>query len=414
MLSIRQSSGKSAVTSPRIALAVAGGGPLGGIYELGALRALDDCVDGLRLTDLDAYVGVSSGAFVAAALANGVNPSQMTRIFIDSASNEHPLTPEMFLRPAFGEFLSRVRALPGVCLDSIRTLLAAPLSMPLSDTLSHWMRLIPNGICDSYALENFLADMFARDGRSNDFRDLNNPLYIVAVDLDTGGAVRFGADGYNDVPISRAVVASAALPGLFPPVEIDGNYYVDGALRRTLHASAALEHGCDLLLAINPLVPFDNTAHRRKCKDKGLVDRGLVTVLSQTFRAMIQSRMKVGMQRYEDQYPDTDFLLFEPENDDTEMFYTNVFSYSDRQRLCEHAYQVTRQQLLDSRAQLEPALERFGLGLIDAHLLDPERSYQTGMQGPISSTNPVSGRLANVLGDLEGWIRTQRESQSSS
>jgi NTE family protein len=118
--------------------------------------------------------------------------------------------------------------------------------------------------------------------------------------------------------------------------------------------------------------------------------------------------MKVGMQRYADQYSGTDFLLFEPEKNDTEMFFTNVFSYADRQRLCEHAYQVTRRQLQAQRAELAPALERCGLSLNDAHLLDPERSYQTGMQGPISSTNPISGRLTQMLGELESYVETQK------
>ena len=56
--------------APRIGLAIAGGGPIGAMYELGALRALDEACDGLDLTRLDCYVGVSSGAFFAAGLAN--------------------------------------------------------------------------------------------------------------------------------------------------------------------------------------------------------------------------------------------------------------------------------------------------------------------------------------------------------
>ena len=65
----------SAGTPAKIGLALAGGGPLGGIYEVGALLALADSLDGLELNRLDAYVGVSSGGFVAAALANGISPA---------------------------------------------------------------------------------------------------------------------------------------------------------------------------------------------------------------------------------------------------------------------------------------------------------------------------------------------------
>ena len=98
---------------PRIGLALAGGGPLGGIYEVGALLALADSLEGLDLNDLDAYVGVSSGGFVAAALANGISPAQMYRLFIDDGV-EAALKPEIFLRPALGEFRRRATALPAL------------------------------------------------------------------------------------------------------------------------------------------------------------------------------------------------------------------------------------------------------------------------------------------------------------
>src|SRR5512132_3857606 len=87
---------------PRMGLALAGGGPLGGIYEVGVLLALADSLEGIEFNDLDVYVGVSSGSYVAAALANGLSPAQMYRLFIDDGADA-TLTPEVFLRPAFGE-----------------------------------------------------------------------------------------------------------------------------------------------------------------------------------------------------------------------------------------------------------------------------------------------------------------------
>src|SRR5512139_1845444 len=94
-----------------VGLALAGGGPLGGIYEVGALLALADSLDGIDFNDLDVYVGVSSGGFVAAALANGISPAQMYRIFIDDGVDA-ALRPEIFLRPAFAEFARRAGSLP--------------------------------------------------------------------------------------------------------------------------------------------------------------------------------------------------------------------------------------------------------------------------------------------------------------
>ena len=59
---------------PRIGLALAGGGPLGAVYEIGALCALQEALAGIDFTRLQHYVGVSAGGFIAAGLANGIAP----------------------------------------------------------------------------------------------------------------------------------------------------------------------------------------------------------------------------------------------------------------------------------------------------------------------------------------------------
>src|SRR2546429_8122273 len=100
------SGGAHRTTRPRVGLALAGGGPLGGIYEVGALLALAESLDGVDLTELDAYVGVSSGGFVAAALANGISPTQMYRLFIDERPDAR-LAPGLILGPPFGQVARR-------------------------------------------------------------------------------------------------------------------------------------------------------------------------------------------------------------------------------------------------------------------------------------------------------------------
>ena len=82
------------------------------MYELGALRALDEAIDGLDLTRLDCYVGVSCGAFLAAGLANRMDTAEMCRIFITGDSDDVQFRPETFLRPAFFEYLRRAASLP--------------------------------------------------------------------------------------------------------------------------------------------------------------------------------------------------------------------------------------------------------------------------------------------------------------
>jgi len=399
---------------PRVGLALAGGGPLGGIYEVGALLAIADTLEGIEVDALDAYVGVSSGSFVAAALANGISPAQMYRLFI-ADSDEASLTPELFLRPALAEFRHRMATLPGLLARMTRQYLTHPLRPNVMESLAMLSRAMPTGLFDNRAIERFLARMFAVPTRTNDFRKLSRKLFLVATNLDSGAPVIFGARGHDDVPISRAVLASAALPGLFPPIEIDGHHYVDGALNKTLHASVALEHGIELLLCINPLVPFDAKAAGRESgvTSAKLNHGGLPIVLSQTFRAIIHSRMRVGMEKYERQFPHADVVLFEPAREDGDMFFANIFSYAQRADLCAGAFAKTRAQLLARSARLAPVLGRHGITLRLDRLHDVSRTIHDATADPrplhvspdaLADVRQTTRDLKHTLDTLERWL----------
>jgi len=86
-----------------------------------------------------------------------------------------------------------------------------------------------------------------------------------------------------------------------------------------------------------------------------------VTVLSQTFRSLIHSRMRVGMERYAREYPDADVVLFEPARDDEVIFFANMFSYADRRRLAEHAYRHTLSELRRRADELNPVFASCGI-----------------------------------------------------
>lgn len=396
---------KDADAAPRIGLAIAGGGPIGGMYELGALRALEDAIEGLDLTRMDCYVGVSSGAFLAAGLANRMSAGEMCRIFITGDSDDVRFRPETFLRPAMFEYLRRAASLPRLTLEWWRGLLLGPRDARWSDLLNRFGGLVPTGLFDNARIEVFLREIFTRRGRSNDFRELGRPLYVVAVDLDNGEAVRFGGKGWDDVPISRAVQASAALPGLYPPVDVRGRQFVDGALRRTMHASVLLERGIDLLLGINPLVPFNNDNRGKRASERhGLAEGGLPAVLSQTFRTLLKSRMQVGLDKYRTQHEGTDLMVFEPNVDDAEMFFTNIFSYQSRRRLTEHAYRATLDDLRRRRAELEPVLARHGIRIRDEILRDRRRGLLTGLGRKPRFTRPTL-ELRHALDDLDAALK---------
>jgi predicted acylesterase/phospholipase RssA len=403
---------------PRIGLAIAGGGPVGAMYELGALRALDEACDGLDLTRLDCYVGVSSGAFFAAGLANRMDTAELCRIFITGDSQDVQFNPETFLRPALGEYLRRATAIPTLSARLLRDLWHGRSDSRWSDLLNRVGSLVPTGLFDNREVERFLHDVFTRQGRSNDFRKLDRPLYVIGVDLDSGEVVRFGDAGWDDIPISQAVQASAALPGLYPPVELhDKNgrtrHIVDGALRRTMHASVVLERDVDLLLGINPLVPFNpgddssEDAQQHRDSDRRIAEGGLPGVLSQTLRTMLQSRMQVGLARYPQQYPHIDQAVFEPNAADRELFYTNVFSFSARRRISQLAYRNTLTDLRLRRAELAPVLARHGIHLREDVIADRPRSIVAHLPSAPRMTE-TTARLNRALDEIEHRLQRQR------
>jgi len=395
----------------RMGLALAGGGPFGAIYEIGALMAIEEALEGVRLNEMDVYVGVSAGSFLAAALANGIPVSEIYGIFIEGDEAEGALTPEVFMRPALREYVERARSVPPLLARSLMQYLRQPFSRGALESFAALGRAIPTGVFDNETIHHYLEAVFTQPGRTNEFGRLRRKLYLVATDLDTGESVSFGRPGHDHVPISQAVQASAALPGLFPPVEIDGRCFVDGALKKTLHTSEALDDGAKLVLCVNPLVPYDAglAAEKGRGRHRRLVEGGLPVVLSQTFRAIIHSRMAVGLSKYRALYPDADVVLFEPDADDSEIFFTNIFSYSTRIRLCEHAYERTRRDLLRRRHELEPALARHGIRLLVDVLRDPDRRISRSPRhrpGALAQWQlpEAAADLRETLVELRRWL----------
>jgi len=117
--------------------------------------------------------------------------------------------------PAFREYLRRLNAIPGLGADIFMQY--------LRDPGKDWAEAIdPIGACCPRAVRQPAvravprADVL-RARRTNDFRKLRRSLYIVATELNSGYSVRFGEPGQDHVPISRAIQASTALPGLYRP-----------------------------------------------------------------------------------------------------------------------------------------------------------------------------------------------------
>ncbi|HSF38507.1 MAG TPA: patatin-like phospholipase family protein [Thermoanaerobaculia bacterium] len=407
-------SGSTAKSSPKIGLALAGGGPEGAIYEIGALRALDEAIDGLDLNHLFVYVGVSAGAFICANLANDLTTAQMCRAIVSTEPGEHPFVPETFLTPSFREILRSSQTAPRLLFQSFWDWVTRMGDLTLMESMTRLSEALPVGVFTNEPIHEYLKKIYNIKGRTDDFRKLGKTLVVVAADLDSGQAVRFGEPGLDHIPISQAVTASSALPGLYPPVEIDGRHYVDGVLLKTLHASVALEKGADILICINPIVPVDTvrTVETGFMRRGQLMDHGLPSVLSQTFRTLIHSRLEVGMAAYETRFKDADVVLFEPHRDDYLMFFTNIFSFSERRAVCEHAYQAIRRDLLARYDELAPIFAEHGLKLRKDVLLETRDLWKGVERAPRPSKTAGSGhatvrRLDDVLTRLEKLVAEQ-------
>ena len=393
-----------------VGLALAGGGPEGAIYEIGVLRALDDALDGLDLNDVPVTVGISAGAFLGASLANGISTARLVRSVVGQETAEHPFRPEMFMSPAFGEYLRRGLRVPGLIADALQSVVRDPKSGGvLSELASRLGRAVPVGIFDNTPLREYLEALFAFDDRTDDFRALKNKLFVVATDLDSSQTVVFGSPGHDDVPISLAVQASTALPGLYPPVEIGDRFYVDGVLNKTVHASVAFEEGAALVICVNPIVPVDTaSAVATGVMERGrLTDRGMPGVMSQTFRTLIHSRMGTGMAAYRGRYEGADLVLFEPRKDDYLMFFTNVFSFASRREVVAHAYRSTLEQLRDRADEVAPILARHGISLRADVLGRPTHDIWDSVgltEGRSARSTEVTRSLRDALADLDGLI----------
>jgi NTE family protein len=348
--------------TPKIALCLPGGGVTGAMYQIGALAALEDVVDGFQVNDLSLYVGTSSGASVAAALAGGIPVQRMYRALLDPADTFFPLERRDLLRMDLGEWGRAVGTIFGAVRHGGASVLTRKPSSPqeLWEELDRLYDSLPTGFFKLDGYERFLEDFFARRGVPNNFRAMPHPLLIMAHDLDSGEPVFFGNPGADHVPVSRACIASTALPPFFSPVRIRDRFYIDAAAAQVAHVDAAVDAGSDVLIVVNPMVPVraeqvpTGHGHRPSVRDKGYL-----WVANQAIRIGMHTMLRESVARIRAEKR-ADVILIEPDATDGILFMFSPASFTGRRKMLEYAYRATRDRMLAMLTSGDDTVARAG------------------------------------------------------
>lgn len=216
----------------KIAL-VLGGGGIKGFAHIGVLKALNE--RGLRPS---LVAGTSIGAMVAAGYVAGLEPDDL------GARAEALRRRDLFRINHFGMLMDRMR--------SRSIYLEEPLRL-LTESV------VPEG----------------------DFDDLPMPLLVNTVDLERGTQIVWGLPGLRDVSVRDAVYASCALPGFFPPGQVDGRVCVDGGVIDNLPAAIAAA-GMDMVIAVD-------VGSADLAKVPGVARQGFATIYMRSAMTMMHS-----------------------------------------------------------------------------------------------------------------------------
>jgi predicted acylesterase/phospholipase RssA len=353
----------------KTALVLGGGGFTGGVYEIGALRALDLLAVNSTVNNFDVYVGTSAGAFIAALCANGVTPEEMMQVVTRQGKVPFKdIDISDLLRPNLLEFARKGALMPLRALSLARQVLAQPGGVSLMDVLLGLADNLPSGIYTGVGIEDYLRQVLSEPGRTDDFAELPCELYVAATDLDTCERVVFGVDGSEDVPISLAVRASGALPMVYAPVKVHDRELIDGGMVSTTNLDIAVEAGAKLVVVINPIVPFINdfadtvkTIHGRRARR--VSDMGFAQIGYQAFKLVAHQRLHELAKTWEERYPGVDIVLIEPEPADELMFQTSMMSFASRVEIARHGFESVTKRLAGEYQRYQDVAERHGIDI---------------------------------------------------
>ncbi|MFN8482156.1 MAG: patatin-like phospholipase family protein [Anaerolineae bacterium] len=381
----------------KTALVLAGGGLTGAVYEMGALRAIDDLLVELDTTQFDIYVGTSAGALVCSFLANGVSPGEMIR----GIEGQHPYfrgpKPHELFNLNIEEMLSGAGRLPWVSWRAMRYYLQHMRDTSPTDVLLSMSEILPSGLYDNLTLARYMHETLIAAGGTDNFTELERELYIVATDVDTGARVVFSRDN-PEAPISRAVAASSAVPILYKPVRIGNRDYMDGGVRGPASLDVAIEHGATLVVVVNPSVPLDNEQRTGipfyEAEKDRISQKGLSAIAAQVYRTLFHAGLQYHLKQVQRQHPEVTVILIEPSPTDTTMFFFNAMRYSSRMTIAQHGYESVTLNLAKDYYRYKQALARYGI-TISPRLVNEELEFIAQAGGHPDAIRSVMERIAN-------------------
>ena len=334
----------------KIAICLAGGGIEGLLYEVGVLRALQEFLPQKQVIDFDFFCGISAGAIVGALLANGVGPD----VILGALEGRHhrlaPLGRWDLFEPNVAEVSER---LAGLARGLVRS------GADARAWASALTRAVPTALLSGRRLGRWLEEQLSAPGLTDSFAELRRPLYVGATDQDTAEAVLFGDEDHRHVPISRAVRASCALVPFYPPVEVDGRYYVDGAFSRTTNMRVAANLGATLVILVDPLVPV------RSARAGYVRERGGIFSGTQGLKALINGRFDKAVHAIREMHPSVAFHLFRPEGEEMRILSGSPMKYFYRREVEQIAYESTLEKLRTMLPQLSRDFALHGVSCLD-------------------------------------------------
>jgi NTE family protein len=338
------------------AINLAGGGISGVFYELGVLKCLHDVCD-VDIRDFDMYYGISGGALVASGLANGIEVDELIVRF-GGLERSWPQRLQLSWRHLnFAEVPRRLLLAQREMIRYFLRMLKRQDDFSVASLLGTYAVLL-GPIFDSGPLEAAFRRFFTQPGRSNDFRDLQHELYIGATDQDRREHVLFGSEGYDAVPISKAIQASTAMHPFFPAVEIDGRYYTDGIVTRTCNLRTAIDRGADLVFVVDPFVPLI-------AAEPGLNARhGNMWVVEQDYKTMSYTRYEQARNELMRRKSHVGIYTFVPGNRMRRLMSSQnpLVARNFDAIVCE-AYRSTRRRLAQLSYKLKGELATHGIAL---------------------------------------------------